>query len=72
MSTLSAVKDVLSSFMLTELFKGMAITGKHFFSRNITVQFPEEKTPAVTALSWAACAASLRKRRRTLHCLQAV
>jgi NADH-quinone oxidoreductase subunit I len=45
MSTLSAVKDVLSSFMLTELFKGMAITGKHFFARNITVQFPEEKTP---------------------------
>ena len=45
MTTLSAVKDVLSSFMLTELFKGMAITGRHFFSRNITVQFPEEKTP---------------------------
>ena len=45
MSTLSAVKDVLSSFMLTELFKGLKITGKHFLSPTITVQFPEEKTP---------------------------
>jgi NADH-quinone oxidoreductase subunit I len=45
MSTLAAVKDVLSSFMLTELFKGMKITGKHFLSKNITIQFPEEKTP---------------------------
>ena len=46
MSTLTAVKDVLSSFMLTELFKGMVLTGRHFLSKNITVQFPEEKTPA--------------------------
>ena len=45
MSTLAAVKDVLSSFMLTELFKGLKITGKHFLSPTITVQFPEEKTP---------------------------
>ena len=40
-----AVKDVLQSFMLTELFKGLALTGRHFLSRTITVQFPEEKTP---------------------------
>jgi NADH-quinone oxidoreductase subunit I len=31
--------------MLTELFKGMAMTGKLRFRRKITVQFPEEKTP---------------------------
>jgi NADH-quinone oxidoreductase subunit J len=31
--------------MLTELFKGMAITGRISCRRNITVQFPEEKTP---------------------------
>jgi ferredoxin len=31
--------------MLTELFKGMALTGKYAFRRKITVQFPEEKTP---------------------------
>ena len=41
----SAFKDFLSSFMLTELFKGMALTGKFFLSRKITVQYPEEKTP---------------------------
>ena len=40
-----SLKDFLSSFMLLELFKGMAITGKYAFSRKITVQFPEEKTP---------------------------
>ena len=40
-----SLKDFLSSFMLFELFKGLAITGKYFFARKITVQFPEEKTP---------------------------
>ena len=39
-------RDFLSSFMLLELFKGMALTGKYMFARKITVQFPEEKTPA--------------------------
>ena len=38
-------RDFLSSFMLTELFKGMALTGRYMFARKITVQFPEEKTP---------------------------
>jgi NADH-quinone oxidoreductase subunit I len=45
MSALTAVKDFTSSFLLMELFKGMAVTGRHFFARKITVQFPEEKTP---------------------------
>jgi NADH-quinone oxidoreductase chain I len=40
-----SLKDFLSSFMLTELLKGMALTGKYMFKRKITVQFPEEKTP---------------------------
>ena len=40
-----SLKDFLSSFMLVELFKGLRITGKYFFARNITVQFPDEKTP---------------------------
>jgi len=40
-----SLKDFLSSFMLVELFKGLAVTGKYAFSRKITVQFPEEKTP---------------------------
>ena len=39
------LKDFFGSFMLTELFKGMALTGKYMFAKKITVQFPEEKTP---------------------------
>ena len=42
---MQAVKDFLSSFMLTELLKGMRLTGKYFFARKITLQYPEEKTP---------------------------
>lgn len=38
-------RDLLKSFLLLELFKGMALTGRYAFSRKITVQFPEEKTP---------------------------
>ncbi|MBK0392869.1 NADH-quinone oxidoreductase subunit NuoI [Ramlibacter algicola] len=40
-----SLKDFLSSFLLVELFKGLRITGKYFFARKITIQFPEEKTP---------------------------
>ena len=40
-----SLRDFLSSFLLIELFKGMALTGKYMFSRSITIQFPEEKTP---------------------------
>ena len=39
------IKDFFGSIMLTELIKGMALTGKYMFSRKITVQYPEEKTP---------------------------
>ena len=42
---MGAMKDFLSSFMLTELLKGMRLTGKYFFARKITLQYPEEKTP---------------------------
>jgi len=31
--------------MLWELLRGMMLTGRHFFERKITVQYPEEKTP---------------------------
>jgi len=39
------IKSFLSTFLLIELLKGMALTGRHMFSRKITVQFPEERTP---------------------------
>ena len=42
---MEAIKDFLGSLMLRELFKGLALTGRYMFSRKITVQFPEEKTP---------------------------
>ena len=41
----TSLKDFLSSFMLGELFKGMRLTGRHFLSKKVTIQYPEEKTP---------------------------
>jgi NADH-quinone oxidoreductase subunit I len=37
--------NFLKSLALWELLKGMRVTGGHLFSRKITVQYPEEKTP---------------------------
>jgi len=42
---MEAVKDFFSSFMLTELLKGLRLTGRYFFARKITVLYPAEKTP---------------------------
>lgn len=42
---MQALKRFFKSFMLVELAKGMAVTGRHFFARKITVQYPEERTP---------------------------
>ena len=43
--TAFSLKDFLYSFLLIELFKGLALTGRYLFRRKVTVQFPEEKTP---------------------------
>jgi NADH-quinone oxidoreductase subunit I len=40
-----SIRDFLYSFLLVELFKGMALTGRYLFKRKVTVYFPEEKTP---------------------------
>ncbi|NNJ93430.1 MAG: NADH-quinone oxidoreductase subunit NuoI [Halobacteria archaeon] len=37
--------NFLKSLFLLELLKGMRLTGRRLFSRKITVQYPEEKTP---------------------------
>jgi NADH-quinone oxidoreductase subunit I len=37
--------NFLKSLTLSELRKGLGVTGRHFFKRKITVQYPEEKTP---------------------------
>ena len=42
---MNKIKSFFSTFLLIELLKGMALTGRHMFSRKITVQFPEERTP---------------------------
>jgi NADH-quinone oxidoreductase subunit I len=42
---LNRIKSFFDTFLLVELVKGMALTGKFLFARKITVQFPEEKTP---------------------------
>ena len=39
------VRDFLQTWLLLELGRGLALTGRHLFARKITVQFPEEKTP---------------------------
>lgn len=35
----------VKTFLLFELILGLGVTLKHFFSRKITIQFPEEKIP---------------------------
>ncbi|MDE2119030.1 MAG: NADH-quinone oxidoreductase subunit I, partial [Betaproteobacteria bacterium] len=39
------IANFFKTFLLHDLVKGMALTGRNFFARKITVQFPEEKTP---------------------------
>jgi NADH-quinone oxidoreductase subunit I len=39
------LKFFLRSFLLWELFQGMFITGRHFFKRKVTIQYPEEELP---------------------------
>ncbi len=39
------VKHFLKSFLLWELFFGMAVTGRHLFKKKITLMYPQQKTP---------------------------
>jgi NADH-quinone oxidoreductase subunit I len=39
------VKKLVKDFGLGELRTGLKVTGKEFVNKNITVQFPEERTP---------------------------
>ncbi len=39
------LKTYFKSFALLELLKGMKVTGKYFFKKSITVQYPEQKAP---------------------------
>src|SRR5438874_9803608 len=42
---LQRIKDFFNAFLLFELARGLWLTRGYMFSRKITVQFPEEKTP---------------------------
>lgn len=39
------VKHYIKSFLLLELLSGLMVTGKYFFKKKFTIQFPEERTP---------------------------
>ena len=41
----SRLRDLIRAFLLVELVKGLALTGRNLFARKITVQYPEERTP---------------------------
>jgi NADH-quinone oxidoreductase subunit I len=45
MNVIGRIRQFVNTWFLLELFKGLALTGRYMFSRKITVQFPEEKTP---------------------------
>lgn len=42
---MNAITNYFKSLVLLELLRGLALTGKYFFRKKITVQYPEEKTP---------------------------
>ncbi|CDZ75932.1 NADH-quinone oxidoreductase subunit I [Legionella massiliensis] len=39
------IRHYLRSYLLLELLAGLKVTGKYFFKKKVTVQFPEESTP---------------------------
>ena len=39
------ISKYIKSFTLWELLKGMSLTGRYFVRTNVTIQYPEEKTP---------------------------
>ncbi len=42
---LQRLKHYLKTISLFDLVKGLGVTGRYFFKRKITIQYPEEKTP---------------------------
>ena len=39
------IKAYFKSLLLLELLKGLSVTGRYFFKKKFTVQYPEEKAP---------------------------
>jgi len=42
---MKVITNYFKSLVLIELLKGLMLTGKYLFKKNVTVQYPEEKTP---------------------------
>lgn len=42
---MSMLKNIIRSFTLSELLKGMRLTGRRLVSKKTTIRYPEEKTP---------------------------
>lgn len=42
---MTAVRHYFKTFLLWELLLGLRLTGRYLFSKKITIQFPEERTP---------------------------
>lgn len=40
------LQQYIKSFLLWDLLIGLKLTGRYFFARKVTIQYPDEKTPA--------------------------
>lgn len=39
------IKRIIRAVTLSDLFKGLSLTGRYFFKNKVTIQYPEEETP---------------------------
>jgi NADH-quinone oxidoreductase subunit I len=46
MRILERLRHFTNVFLLTELVRGLAVTGRNFFRTKTTIYYPDEKTPA--------------------------
>ena len=42
---MSVIKRFVNTWGLTELARGLGVTGRYMFKKKFTIQYPEEKTP---------------------------
>lgn len=59
---MNRIKKFFNTFLLFELLKGMAVTGKYLFKPKITIHYPEEKNTAIASLSRLARITTLSER----------
>lgn len=42
---IAGIKKLIKRFTLWELLQGLSVTGRYYFKRKFTIQYPEEETP---------------------------